>query len=72
MNDRFEGSRRIDPTTNKDPHRENKLKAVAGLIEKLTYSEMKTLADHVGQTLDVEREGLEDDLIQLSQRILAQ
>lgn len=63
------GSRRI--TT--ESKGENRLKHVAGLIEKLTYAEMKTLADHVHQALAVvDRNGIEDSLVKLASRILEQ
>lgn len=58
-------------THKNEPHdRDNRLKHIAGLISNLTFREMKELADHVHQEVDTPREGLEDQLIKLSDRIL--
>jgi hypothetical protein len=63
--------RRITPKT-EDDRPGDRLKHIAGLIQKLTYAEMRNLADQCHQVFDIERAGTEDELLEISRRLLSQ
>jgi hypothetical protein len=55
---------------NDDKH-ENRLKHIAGLIQKLTFTEMKQLADLLHDNTDTSgRQGIEEELLTVAEKIL--
>lgn len=63
------GSRRI--TT--ESKGENRLKHIAGLIQRLTFAEMKKLADLMHERTNTSgRNGIEEELLAVSEELLNQ
>lgn len=56
------------------PERQNNLKAVAGLMQKLSYREMQTLAQQLHDTggLDISVDHVAGALLKISDKILAE
>ncbi len=69
LNDYMAGQRRIDPTP-KQPDPNAKLKSLAGIIQGLSYREMKTFSDAIHSKINEGTKEIPEILLEVSDETL--